>query len=97
MIIYKELIDVVTDFVPVVGTIKDAYRLYQVLSNPKSNAKDVAEALVGFIPGLGGLKNISKVTNAIKKGFDIDPKKLDQAVSIIKGTIYMHFKAMTSV
>lgn len=82
----KELIDVVTDFVPVVGTIKDAYRLYQVLSNPKSNAKDVAEALVGFIPGLGDLKNIAKVTNAIKKGFDIDPKKLDQAVSIIKGT-----------
>ncbi|MED0658147.1 hypothetical protein P4S75_12680 [Anoxybacillus ayderensis] len=81
----KELIDVVTDFVPGVGTIKDAYRLYQVLSNPKSNAKDVAEALVGFIPRLGDLKSIAKVTNAIKKAFDIDPKKLDQAVSIIKG------------
>ncbi|MBB5356336.1 anti-sigma28 factor (negative regulator of flagellin synthesis) [Anoxybacillus mongoliensis] len=81
----KELIEVVTDFVPMVGTIKDAYCLYQVLSNPKSDAKDVAEALVGFIPGLGDLKSIAKVTNAIKKAFDIDPKKLDQAVSIIKG------------
>ncbi|MCL6617725.1 MAG: hypothetical protein K6T39_11660 [Anoxybacillus ayderensis] len=82
----KELIDVLTDVVPRIGSIKDAYRLYQVLSNPKSNAKDVAEALVGFIPGLGDLKSIAKVTNAIKKAFDIDPKKLDQAVSIIKGT-----------
>ncbi|MGG6431322.1 HNH/ENDO VII family nuclease [Anoxybacillus sp. D401a] len=82
----KELIDALTDVVPGIGTIKDAYRLYQVLNNPKSDAKDVAEALIGFIPGLGDLKSIAKVTNAIKKAFDVDPKKLDQAVSIIKGT-----------
>jgi len=82
----KEPIDALTDVVPGIGTIKDAYRLYQVLNNPKSDAKDVAEALIGFIPGLGDLKSIAKVTNAIKKAFDVDPKKLDQAVSIIKGT-----------
>ncbi|MGG4022211.1 RNase A-like domain-containing protein, partial [Geobacillus stearothermophilus] len=75
----KDLVDVVTDFIPGVGTVKDAYNLYKVLSNPSSTVKDVAGALLAFVPGLGDFKSIAKVTDAVKDVYKIGIKKLDDA------------------
>jgi hypothetical protein len=82
----KELIDVVTDFIPVVGTVKDAYNLYKVLKNPDSSAGEVATAILGFVPGLGDLKKISKLKDAIADVYRISSKqsrKLDRAAERI--------------
>ncbi|TCS78629.1 peptidoglycan-binding protein [Tepidibacillus fermentans] len=61
----KSIIDVVTDFLPVIGTFKDAYNLVDTLSKPNVSTKEVALALFSFIPVIGDLKELKKAGKAI--------------------------------
>ncbi|RDE35614.1 peptidoglycan-binding protein [Parageobacillus thermoglucosidasius] len=75
----KALIDVATDFVPVVGQFKDAYNLVNTLFNPNATAKEVGLALFAFIPAVGDLKNIGKAIDAIKSTVKKGTDKIDDA------------------
>jgi peptidoglycan hydrolase-like protein with peptidoglycan-binding domain len=75
----KSIIDVVTDFVPVVGTFKDAYNLVDTLFKPDATAKEVGLALFAFIPVIGDLKNIGKAVDAIKSTVKKGTDKIDDA------------------
>ncbi|WP_096225913.1 peptidoglycan-binding protein [Geobacillus sp. FJAT-46040] len=61
----KSLMDVVTDFVPVVGQFKDAYNLVNTLFNPNATAKEVGLALFAFIPVIGDLKDLKNIGKAV--------------------------------
>ena len=79
----KSLMDVVTDFVPVVGQFKDAYNLVNTLFNPNATAKEVGLALFAFIPVIGDLKdlkNIGKAVDVIKSTVRKGTDKIDDAV-----------------
>ncbi|WP_232467200.1 RNase A-like domain-containing protein [Anoxybacillus flavithermus] len=78
----KSLMDVVTDFVPVVGQFKDAYNLVNTLFNPNATAKEVGLALFAFIPVIGDLKdlkNIGKAVDVIKTTVKKGTDKIDDA------------------
>ncbi|MGC5328304.1 RNase A-like domain-containing protein [Brevibacillus sp. SYSU BS000544] len=75
----ESLVDFVTDLIPGVGQVKDAYNLYKVLKDPKSKAKDVAVAMLGFVPGLGDLKSIAKLTDSIHSIYKVSTSNLDDA------------------
>ncbi|SFA56967.1 Peptidoglycan-binding (PGRP) domain of peptidoglycan hydrolases-containing protein [Anoxybacillus pushchinoensis] len=78
----KSLMDVVTDFVPVVGQFKDAYNLVNTLFNPNATAKEVGLALFAFIPVIGDLKdlkNIGKAVDVIKSTVKKGTDKIDDA------------------
>ncbi|MEW5323470.1 peptidoglycan-binding protein [Geobacillus thermoleovorans] len=76
----KSLMDVVTDFVPVVGQFKDAYNLVNTLFNPNATAKEVGLALFAFVPAVGDLKNIGKAIDAVKSTVKKGTDKIDDAV-----------------
>jgi len=80
--IAETVFDIVTDFIPGVGTAKDIYNLYQTIVDPKSKVADIAMALVDFVPG-PSFKKLSKFANVIIDKFGINEKtskKLKEAL-----------------
>ncbi|MGE7909715.1 RNase A-like domain-containing protein [Lysinibacillus xylanilyticus] len=80
--IAETVFDIVTDFIPGVGTAKDIYNLYQTIVDPKSKVADIAIALVDFVPG-PSFKKLSKFANVIIDKFGINEKtskKLKEAL-----------------
>lgn len=80
--IAETVFDIVTDFIPGVGTAKDIYNLYQTIVDPKSKVTDIAMALVDFVPG-PSFKKLSKFANVIIDKFGINEKtskKLKEAL-----------------
>jgi RHS repeat-associated protein len=63
-------IDVVTDFVPGVSTVKGIYEAYKVFSDPNSTTLDKVIATAGILPGGKGAKYGSKIVKAIDSAGD---------------------------
>ena len=70
--------DIVTDFIPGVGTAKDIYNLYQTIVDPKKVA-DIALALVDFVPG-PSISKLKKFADVI-----IDKFSLNKSTAKING------------
>lgn len=74
--------DIVTDFIPGVGTAKDIYNVYQTIVNPKSKVADIALALVDLVPG-PSVSKLKKFADVIINKFNLNSstaKKLTDAL-----------------
>jgi hypothetical protein len=63
-------IDVVTDFVPGVSTVKGIYQAYKVFSDPNSTTLDKVIATAGLLPGGKGAKYGAKIIKAVDSAGD---------------------------
>ncbi|MGE7999711.1 RNase A-like domain-containing protein [Lysinibacillus sp. NPDC093190] len=74
--------DIVTDFIPGVGTAKDIYNVYQTIVDPKSKVADIALALVDLVPG-PSVSKLKKFADVIIDKFSLNKstaKKLTDAL-----------------
>ena len=74
--------DIVTDFIPGVGTAKDIYNVYKTIVDPKSKVADVAMALVDLVPG-PSVSKLKKFADVIIDKFNLNKttaKKLTDAL-----------------
>ncbi len=62
--------DLVTDFVPVVSTVKGIYQAIEVITDPNSTKLEVGIALVGIVPGGKVLKYGGKMVKAVDAAGD---------------------------
>ncbi|MFJ7915404.1 MULTISPECIES: RNase A-like domain-containing protein [unclassified Lysinibacillus] len=74
--------DIVTDFIPGVGTAKDIYNVYKTIVDPKSKVADIALALVDLVPG-PSVSKLKKFADVIIDKFSLNKstaKKLTDAL-----------------
>jgi RHS repeat-associated protein len=62
----KTGVDVVTDFAPVVSTIKGGYEAYKVITDPNASAVDKLVAGLGVLPGGKSAKHVKNGIDAVQ-------------------------------
>lgn len=90
----KSVFDIVTDFIPGVGTAKDIYNLYKTITKPKSTAADIGWAIADLVPG-PSLPKIKKLAQTVISKFDLNKSSTQKLNASLKNAYSKKIKDMS--
>lgn len=92
----KAVLDIVSDFIPGVGTAKDIFNLYKTIINPDSTITDIGLAVADLVPG-PSIRNLKKFAAQLSSTFNLNANSKNKLNSSLAKAQAKSLKAMTKL
>lgn len=92
----KKVLDIVSDFIPGVGTAKDIFNLYKTIINPNSTTTDIGWAVADLIPG-PSISKLKKFAAQLSSTFGLNTSSKNKLNSSLSKAHAKNLKSMTKL